>query len=41
MGAARGAEPAHAMRQARRGEPHLRVPKTLADPPQNLAFVDP
>ena len=29
------------MRQARRGEPHLRIAKALADPAQNLAFVHP
>ena len=39
--ATRGAEPTHAMRQTRRGEPHLRVAKTLADPTQDLAFVHP
>src|SRR5256885_10434315 len=39
--ATRGAKPTHAMRQTRRGEPHLRITKTLADPPQDLAFVHP
>jgi len=32
VGAARGAEPAHAMRQARRREPHLRIAETFTDP---------
>ncbi len=41
MGAACCAEPAHAMRQARRGKPHLRITKAFTDPPQNLAFVHP
>src|SRR5579875_456018 len=33
----RRAEPAHRVRQARRGEPRLGVAETLADPPQHLA----
>ena len=31
VGATRLSEPAHAMRQTRRRQPHLSIPKTLAD----------
>ena len=35
VGAARGAEPAHAMRQPRRRKPHLGIAKPLADPAED------
>src|SRR5262249_17487274 len=41
MGAPCGAEPAHAMRQARRRQADLRIAKALTDPPQYLALVHP
>ena len=41
VGAAGRAEPAHAMRQARRGEPHLGIAEAFADPPEHLALDAP